>query len=282
MPDPLGHPALSDAAFSLLPYSAEQLRRALTDASDAGFAGVELVEEHLSGLDLLGGPATFARLAREAGVVVVAAGIGLLSVADGPDLDARLAAAAVAGAGAVIWLPPIRGFASWSDMVSMAAAVESGADRNGLRVWCHAPHLATLVETAEELDQLLDVLPGTRLCFDTGHAALFEADLPGMLERFSPAIDHVHLRGLRRPGPDVLGDYLPRREGWEILLRAGEDFLGPGDGVVDLSPSISVLSRAGYGGWWSVEMGRHSSSDRFEAMRRAMAALVELRSGGGR
>lgn len=262
--------------YSLLPYTTHELRRALTDAADAGYGGVELVEDHLVGLEALGGPGAFRRFADGLGLAVVAAGLGILGE-PGDAVAGLLETSAGVGASAVFWVPPIRGFGDWSAMIDHAGALEEAASELGLHVWSHAPHAATLVETPEEVVRLCAEAPGTRLCFDTGHYALFAPDLTGGIERFSGAIDHLHLRGLRRPGPEVLGDYLPERKDWELLLRLNADFTGPEEGVLDLSPPARALARSGYRGWWSVEPPKSSSGDRYATMAASIGAVQRLR-----
>jgi len=263
-------------SYSLLPYATHELRRALTDAADAGYGGIELVEDHLVGLEPLGGPAALRRFADGAGLVVVAAGLGILREPDDAFSD-LLGTSAAAGASSVIWVPPIRGYGDWSSMIDQAGELRRLASELGLEVWSHAPHGATLVETPEEIGRLLSEMPETRLCFDTGHYGLFDGDLAGGIRRFAGSIDHLHLRGLRRSGREVLGAYLPERKDWEIMLRLNADFTGPEEGVLDLLPAASVLADVGYRGWWSVEPPRKTGADRYASMRASLAAVRGLR-----
>ncbi len=209
---------------------------------------------------------------------MVAIGLGILRSPDDV-LDAMLEASAALGASAVVWVPPIRGYGDWPSMSDQADALGRRASELGLGVWCHAPHAATLVETPDEIAKLLSENPGTRLCFDTGHFGLFTPEVASGIERFTSSIDHLHLRGLHRMGSEVLGDYLPDRKNWEIIFRIGTDFSGPEEGVLDLSSAASLLVRAGYRGWWSVEPPRKSGGDRFASMQASLAAVRELRKG---
>lgn len=265
------------SSYSLLPYTTHELRRAVTDAADAGYDGIELVDHHLCGLEVLGGPSAVRRFADEVGVEIVAVGLGILSD-PGDQLAAMLESTSAMGAGAVIWVPPIRGFADWSTMASQVRALVSAASDLGIAVWCHGPHAGTLIENPEEMTRLMAELPGTKLCFDTGHYGLFTADVAGGVERFSDSIVHLHLRGLRRPGSEALGDYLPDRTKWEILLRVGAEFTGPQESAMDLHPATAALVRAGYEGWWSVEPPQRSAGDRFADMRSSLDAVHELRA----
>lgn len=263
-------------AYSLLPYSTHQLRRALTDAADAGFTGVELVEEHLRGLDVIGGAPALRRFASALGLTIVAVGVGVIEEM-GDGVDALVLAASEMGANAVIWMPPIRGFGDWPGMVDMARDLEQRASELGMATWCHAPHLATLVETRDEIDRLFAEMPNTRICFDTGHDALFDPDPVGAAERFASRIDHLHLRGLRRSPKEVLGNYLPERTRWEIMLEAGGDFTAPQDGVLDLRPLYAALTEHGFKGWWSIEPPRISDTGGFNAMVNAINGLRRQR-----
>lgn len=262
--------------YSLLPYSVFELRRGLTDAADAGYDGVELTENHLEGLDAIGGPKDLARFAENLGLPIVAAGLGIIN---GPiaKFDRMLETAAHLGVKSIIWVPPIRTFESWQNMIEMAIALEEMANGYGLALWSHAPHGATLVETPEELQQLLSDLPNVRLCFDTGHYGLFDADLTKAAETFGDAIEHLHIRNLSKIGAEILGDYLPVRKKWEIIMTLNTGFTGPQEGVLNLESFVNTLVQGNFNGWWSIENSRGLDSDRFKGMQAAISALKQLK-----
>ncbi len=262
--------------YSLLPYSAFELRRGLTDAADAGYDGVELTENHLEGLNAIGGPKNLARFAKDVGLPIVAAGLGIIN-APITKFDRMLETAAILGVKSIIWVPPIRTFDSWENMIEMALNLEELANGYGLELWSHAPHGATLIETPQELLRLLEDIPNVRLCFDTGHFGLFDSDLGKAAKTFGNAIEHLHIRNLSKVGTEILGDYLPLRSNWEIIMTLNLSFTGPQHGVLNLDSFVSTLMQSEYSGWWSIENSRSLDSNRFEGMKSAISALTELK-----
>lgn len=137
--------------------------------------------------------------------------------------------------------------AAWLEAVDVLAEAVAVAAGYGLPTTFH-PHLGTYVESAWEVDRLLDSTPLT-LTLDTGHALLAGTDPVRAAGRWAGRIDHVHLKDVRtsvcrrarREGP------VPLRQWWsEANVRLGE-------GDVDLAGVLDVLRRDGYAGWLVVE-----------------------------
>jgi inosose dehydratase len=124
------------------------------------------------------------------------------------------------------------------------------AERKGMTLTYHH-HMGTGVQTAEEIDRLMESTePGlVSLLFDTGHLTFAGIDPASVLKRHAGRIRHVHLKDVR---PAVLARVQP--EGWSFLraVRAGV-FTVPGDGCIAFEPLFELLDGAGYQGWMVVE-----------------------------
>lgn len=115
------------------------------------------------------------------------------------------------------------------------------------------PHLGTGVQTAEEIQRLME---GTKdsslaLLYDTGHIAASGDDPQVVLERHHERIGHVHLKNVR---PDVLQRVRANKDSFLEAVKAGL-FTVPGDteGMVDFEPILRRLVDIGYTGWFIVE-----------------------------
>lgn len=131
----------------------------------------------------------------------------------------------------------------------LARAVELARSR-GLAASFH-PHISTYVESAWEVERLLDSTDVT-LTLDIGHMALAGADPVQCARDWSSRIDHVHIKDARiavleRAKSDSRTDF---DEWWADVCVP----LGTGD--VDIDGVLSVLAGQGYDGWLVVEQDR--------------------------
>ena len=111
-------------------------------------------------------------------------------------------------------------------------------------------HMGTVIESAQEIDRLLDGTPASvGLLLDTGHLAFAGEDPARVAMRWAGRVNHVHAKDVR---PDVVAH--ARRERWSFLEAVvGGVFTVPGDGTVDFAASLAPLASAGYAGWLIVE-----------------------------
>ena len=124
------------------------------------------------------------------------------------------------------------------------------ANEKGMQLTYHH-HMGTGVQTAEEIDMLMEMTePGLcDLLYDTGHLVFAGEDHLAVLKKWAPRIKHVHLKDVR---PAVVEQ--ARKEKWSFLqaVKAGA-FTVPGDGSIDFVPVFDKLKKANYSGWWVVE-----------------------------
>lgn len=112
-------------------------------------------------------------------------------------------------------------------------------------------HMGTVVQTAEEVDRLMEMTNGEvfSLLYDTGHLAYCGEDPVQVLKKHVKRVKHVHLKDIR---PQVVERV--KKENFSFLqgVRAGA-FTVPGDGAIDFAPVFDILDKAGYEGWMIVE-----------------------------
>ena len=134
-------------------------------------------------------------------------------------------------------------------------AVCEGLDRLALRAikrgmkTAYHPHMGTMVQTASDVDALMDGTAALGLLLDTGHLAFAGDDPMSTLQRHGARVTHVHTKDVR-----FAVARQARAEGWsfERAVRAGV-FTVPGDGDIDFPAVLAEINRNGYAGWLTVE-----------------------------
>jgi inosose dehydratase len=141
------------------------------------------------------------------------------------------------------------------DYDRLAAALDDVVDlaeAHGLTASYH-PHLSTIVESPDELAQLL---PRTRIgfCPDTAHLAAGGGDPAALIRQYGDRLVHVHLK-------DLAGE----------AVR----FLPLGQGVLDFADILRAVREAGYDDWLVVELDDYDGDPR-EAAEISKAYLDRL------
>ncbi len=131
-------------------------------------------------------------------------------------------------------------------------AVDDLAIEHGLVASYH-PHLSTIVESPDELEQLL---PRTRIAFcpDTAHLAAGGGDPAALIRQHGDRLAHVHLKDLR---------------------RNPLQFLPLGEGELDFAEILAAVRDAGYDDWLVVELDTYDGDPR-EAAETSKAHLDRL------
>jgi inosose dehydratase len=109
-------------------------------------------------------------------------------------------------------------------------------------------HMGTVIQNGDEIDWLMTATgPALKLLLDTGHATFSGADPVALARRWCGRIAHVHCKDVRR---DMMER--TRRGDWSFLdaVVAGV-FTVPGDGMVDFVAVLRELP--GYSGWLVIE-----------------------------
>lgn len=107
-------------------------------------------------------------------------------------------------------------------------------------------HMGTIVETDDEVDQLMDVTgPSVGLLYDTGHSIFSGGDPVALLKRHVGRVVHVHCKDARK---DLLAKARSTDESFMQAVLDGV-FTVPGDGFIDYAAVLDILKAADYHGW---------------------------------
>lgn len=137
--------------------------------------------------------------------------------------------------------------AEWRHLARMLAVVDDLLAELGLQQVLH-PHVATVVERADEVERILESTE-VALCCDTGHLAIGGADPVALVERAPSRIGHVHLKDVHlATARRVTDGDLTLMEG----VQAGM-FTPLGDGDVAIADLVGRLEASGYDGWYVLE-----------------------------
>ena len=127
-------------------------------------------------------------------------------------------------------------FAEWCDVEGMPIAFHH--------------HMATPVETEEELDLLMSHSGAAlALALDTGHMVFAGGDPLRVIDKHHARIRHVHAKDVRRA---VIEELDRTRESFLDAVIKGA-FTAPGDGSLDFEAIARRLAEHGYEGWIVVE-----------------------------
>jgi inosose dehydratase len=140
--------------------------------------------------------------------------------------------------------------AAFDALAELLAELAASAP-DGVKVAYH-PHLATWIESPDEVAALADRLPATGggLCLDVGHFLAAGGDPVEAIGRFGSLVTHAHLK-------DVDPAVLARMRAGDVagLSDAVRNriFTELGHGALDLDGVLRALDRIGYSGWLMVE-----------------------------
>lgn len=141
--------------------------------------------------------------------------------------------------------------ADWKSFVKGANEVGRAVrEETGLRAVFH-PHVATYVETGEEIDRFFE---GTDpelvgLAFDTAHIAYGGSDPLAVLGRYIDRLQHVHLKGYSATAAEKC-----RSQKIDAVEAVGEGvFCALSESDIDFTSVLSLLREKGYDGWAVVE-----------------------------
>ena len=118
----------------------------------------------------------------------------------------------------------------------------------GLPLSFHA-HMGTVIQSAEDIDRLMNETRHTNLLFDTGHLHYAGAQPLDIFRHYADRINHIHLKDIRQEAIDLV-----RREDRSFLEGVlNGTFTVPNDGDLDFAPILKVIDASDYQGWLVVE-----------------------------
>jgi inosose dehydratase len=137
------------------------------------------------------------------------------------------------------------GGASAGDIRALGRGLDRAAeiaDEYGLAASYH-PHLGTLVEAPDALEQLFDACT-VAFCPDTAHLAAGGGDPVALIERYGDRLGHVHLKDLD---------------------TKRTTFMPLGEGDLDFDAILRAVRQAGYDDWLMVELDAYDGEPRAAA-----------------
>lgn len=236
-------------AFNTVLYRRSELAPAVAEIAGTGYAALEL-QPHLT-VPLLDDPAAVASLtalldAERLRVAAVMCGY----LFDAASLALNLKTTKLAkklGAPCLIVLPPRPEMCSAEgfDVLLRELGDEAGALEVAVAVHHHA---GTIVDDAPAIDRFLErtAHPAVGLCFDVAHYALFADDEVDAAKRYAPRTIYVHVKDLARRSGEL---------GFEPGVRnAQQSFRVTGDGLLEMTKTLTALRDGGFGGYFSAEV----------------------------
>jgi inosose dehydratase len=226
--------------YGFLPADSTVLRNELGDRQltlCSAFVDIELGNKaaHKDGLAFVSSSAT----------LISEAGARLLVLSDKITPERNATAGRRGDANQISWSN-----AEWEAAAAAIREVINLCKKVGLRVAFHH-HAGSHVETPEEIDRLLSLLPADELglCLDTGHYVYGGGDTIAFLEEQVSRIWCVHLKDVY---DNKSAEARQKRMNFHQAVRHGI-FAPLGKGSIDFPRVISLLQRGNFDGWVVVE-----------------------------
>lgn len=138
---------------------------------------------------------------------------------------------------------------TWRNYGQRLSKVADYCLSQGVRLAYHH-HMGTIVETAEEVDLLMESTSDSLgLLLDTGHLTFAGGDPIATFKKYQTRIAHVHLKDVRFK---ILKDAQNRNLSFLDSVLNGV-FTVPGDGDIDFLSLFKAIKEANYDGWLVVE-----------------------------
>ncbi|WP_068927139.1 TIM barrel protein [Planobispora rosea] len=142
---------------------------------------------------------------------------------------------------------PVLDARGWKTLLGNLERILRNAREFGRAVTLH-PHVGTMVESAEEVERVLDG-SAVPLCLDTGHLLIGGTDPGDLARRAAGRVAHVHLKDVDAGLAERV-----RAGGLTYTQAVREGIYRPlGQGDVDVAGIVAVLRAAGYPGWYVLE-----------------------------
>ncbi len=242
--------------------AATSLETCLSEAREAGFAGIELGHKFPrnapalraalapSGLQLVSGWYSASLLRRSAAeeTAAIKGHLGLLKEMGCPVLILAETSNAIHGdRDRPLSERPVLSAEQWPEFGRRLTELGKAVADAGLDLVYHH-HMGTVVQSAEDIARLMDAAgPAVKLLLDTGHAAFAGTDPVTLAKDYASRIGHVHCKDVRAP---IAAE--ARAKDWSFLdLVLAGVFTVPGDGSIDFATVLRALP--GYRGWLVVE-----------------------------
>ncbi len=138
----------------------------------------------------------------------------------------------------------------WRNVARVVAEAKGVAGDFGLDLVFH-PHVATFVETPQEVERLFETTSASNLglCLDTGHCYYGGGDPVAEAEKYKALLRYIHIKDIDQA---VLDDCRRKQIGFNDGVAAGV-FTQIGEGCLDFPSFFTRAAANGYAGWCVVE-----------------------------
>ncbi|ROQ30310.1 inosose dehydratase [Frondihabitans sp. PhB188] len=236
--------------------------RVLTEMKSLGFTATEMGPDGF----LPEAPTDKAAKLREYGMTAVGTFVPVIlhraDVDPLPRIERELADYAAAGAEVLIVaaITGIDGYdqtrepltdAEWSILFGNLERIRDVASAQGITSALH-PHVGTIVETAEDVQQVLDHSTFS-FCFDTGHLMIGGVDPVAFAAEHADRIAVTHLKDVSTEG--MLRVKRGEKSYFDSIVD-DELYRPLGQGDVDIRSIVASLLGVGYTGWFVLEQDK--------------------------
>jgi len=173
---------------------------------------------------------------------------------------------------------PVLDHSGWTTLAGNLMRIRDHAASRGVTACVH-PHWGTMIQNADEVEELLD-RTDMDLCLDTGHLAAGGADVVALVDTYADRVRIVHAKDIHK---DMTDQLLPGRLTWSEGVRAGM-FAPIGQGDIDFAVVVAALDAVGFDGYYVLEQdimidaeppAGEGPLDNARASLEALAALTE-------
>jgi inosose dehydratase len=182
---------------------------------------------------------------RKVGALLSALGAPFLVLADAQCAERDRISGRVPADGSAGWTSE-----QWKQVAKVVADAARVAGDYGLDLVFH-PHVATYVETPDEVEKFYDVTSATGigLCLDTGHCVYGGGDSIAEAEKYRHILRFVHIKDTNA---QVLAESRRKKLTFDQAIE-DKVFTIIGQGSIDFAGFFRVLARNNYSGWMVVE-----------------------------
>lgn len=240
------------------PFTPEGAKRAISDISRLGYAGIELFGFVIDAYP--GGVGGVRNDLERAGLRLAAAYCSASLVDPGARegdvkrMEAWARDVASVGGDVIVVGPtprqrPDYSAADYREVCTTLNQIGEHCADIGIMT-CFHPHTGTPVESREEIARVMDNIDPNKVFMapDTGQIAKGGADPAEVVRTYSTLVRHIHLK-------DYVGGESTFDNDGRLVDRTGYlDYVPLGSGVVDLPAIIAELESKDYGGWWMAEL----------------------------
>ena len=160
--------------------------------------------------------------------------------------------------------------AGWQSAISLIRDARARMADDGITLHLH-PHVGTCIEREAQIDRLL-AETDVSLCFDTGHHAFWDQDVPAYMEKGWDRIGVIHLKNV---DPVVRARVLAGALDVNASFDQGVMCALP-DGAVDIAAVLRLIAARGFEGPVVVEQDpARDASETPEALARRNLAFLE-------